>query len=134
MTNELQCFQICRNKEKCKAASYRDFQTKKSCLLFNNELISKEEIDWISYIKKPNNFSHKNPNNFKIISNLRLQNHFNLTNISNELECFHMCVSKGECKAASYDLFKSECFLFKSGFTSKEENHWISYIKIGKKF
>jgi len=133
VTNEFECFKICRNNENCKAASFHLFQAKLSCRLFNSDLNSKEEAHWVSYIKKPNSFSHKNPNNYKIISNLRLQNHYISTNVSNELECFQACTLKPECKAASYnhEISKSECFLFKSGFTSKEATLWISYIKIG---
>ena len=133
-TNQLDCFQICRQNEDCKAASFHRVSSKNSCLLFKTDLSSKEEVNWISYLKKPNNFTHRNPNNFKIINNLRLSNHFSTNNVSSELECFKVCVSNTECKAASYsfETFKSECFLFKTGFTSKEENHWITYIKIGK--
>ena len=131
VSNEFECFQMCRREnEKCKAASYNAF----SCFLYKENFNSNKELNWISYIKKPNNLTHSDPKSYKIISNLRLQNHFLMNATSDELECFKLCASTKDCKASSfsYELFKSTCFLYKTGFTSKEETKWITFIKIGK--
>ena len=133
ISNELECFRMCRNNTECKAASFHNNAPKPTCFVCKDTVGSKEEQNWIAYIKKPNNFTHKDPKSYKVIANLRLFNHFTSNTTATEMECFQWCVMTKDCKGSSfsYEVFKSMCFLYKNGFTSKEETKWISYIKIG---
>jgi hypothetical protein len=130
--NEFECFKHCHLNHECKAASFSTDPLKSSCFLFKNDYVVKTEQTWITYFKKPNTYTQKDLDHFKIKNNLRLQNHFLSTfDKKNELECFQLCETTIDCAAASFSfvLFKSGCFLYHEGYSSKDEPDWISFIK-----